>query len=161
MYAHAYAVKIVHIVHVYALLSGSDYAEDVSLDEIKPRLQSLIDQLDNHPALPMEQHRAEPGSSDMDIHVDDSVRRSEITDTHGNFDNRYVAGTQRLALLVQHCTPWYSIALLERAQLMPVNTAQHNSTAQPITPLLLFICGCWMLQMTQISVTDKHEPSRI
>jgi len=94
---------------VCVLLSGSDNAEDVSLIEIKHRLQSMIAQLDNHPALAMEQHRTEPGSSDMDMHADDSAQRSEVADTHGDFDKQYVAGTQRLALLVQHCTPWMAL----------------------------------------------------
>jgi len=127
---------------VCALLSGSDNAEDVSLVEIKHRLQSLIAQLDSHPALAMQQHRAEPGSSDMDMHADDIAQRPDVADTQGDFDKQYVAGTQRLALLVQPCTPWHSIALSENAELMPVNTAQHNSTAQPMTQLLLFICCC-------------------
>ncbi len=103
---------------------------------------SVIDQLDNHPFLAKEQHRAEPGSSDMDMHADDSAQRSEIADTHDDFDKQYVAGMQRLALLVQPCTPWHSIALLENTELMPVNTAPHNSTAQLMTQLLLFICCC-------------------
>jgi len=111
---------------VCALLSGSDNAEDVSLVDIKHRLQSLITQLDNHPALAMEQHRAEPGSSDMDMHADGSAQRCEVADTHDDVDKLYVAGTQRLALLAQHCTPWYGTALLRNAWLMPVSMAQHS-----------------------------------
>ncbi|KAL0045313.1 hypothetical protein WJX82_003484 [Trebouxia sp. C0006] len=76
---------------------GSDNAEDVSLIEIKHRLQSMIAQLDNHPALAMEQHRTEPGSSDMDMHADDSAHRSEVADTHGDFDKQYVAGNMPAA----------------------------------------------------------------
>jgi len=119
---------------VCVLLSGSDNAEDVSLIEIKHRLQSMIAQLDNHPALAMERHRTEPGSSDMDMHADDSAQRrscsSEIANTHDDVDKLYVSGTQRLASLAQHCTPWHSIALLENAELMPVSTAQHSTAAQ-------------------------------
>lgn len=111
---------------VCALLSGSDYAEDVSLVDIKHRLQSLIAQLDNHPALPMEQRRAEPGSSDKEMRVDDSAQRSEVADTHHDGDKLYVAGMQRLALLAQHWTPWYGIALLKNAGLMPVSMTQHS-----------------------------------
>ena len=117
-----------------ALLSGNDNAEDVSLVDIRQRLQSLIAQLDNLAALAMEQHRAEPGLSNMDMHADDSAQRrscsSEIANTHDDVDKLYVSGTQRLASLAQHCTPWHSIALLENAELMPVSTAQHSTAAQ-------------------------------
>lgn len=92
-----------------ALRSGSDNAEDVSLVEIRHQLQSLIAQLDQPPALAMAQHRAEPGFSNMGMHADDSAQRRscspEIADTHDDVDKLYVAGTQRLALLAQHCTP--------------------------------------------------------
>lgn len=94
---------------VCALLSGSGNAEDVSLVEIKHRLRSLVAQLDDHPALAMEQHRAEPGSCNTDMHADDSAQRPEVADTHDDVDKQYVAGMQRLALLVQHCTPWMAL----------------------------------------------------
>lgn len=110
---------------VCALLSGRDKAEDVTLVDIKHRLQSLIAQLDTHPALAMEQHRMEPESSDMDIHADDSAQRSKVADTH-DVDKLYLAGMQRLVLLAQHCSQWYGIALLQNAGHMPVSMAQHH-----------------------------------
>ncbi|KAL0034048.1 hypothetical protein WJX79_005196 [Trebouxia sp. C0005] len=78
------------------LEEGRDKAEDVTLVDIKHRLQSLIAQLDTHPALAMEQHRMEPESSDMDIHADDSAQRSKVADTH-DVDKLYLAGNMPAA----------------------------------------------------------------
>ncbi|KAL0039614.1 hypothetical protein WJX77_003410 [Trebouxia sp. C0004] len=83
------------------LEEGSHSAEDVSLVEIRHRLQSLIAQLDNLPAVAMEQHRAEPGFSNMDIDADDCAPRRgcsfETADTHDDGGKLCVSGNMPAA----------------------------------------------------------------